>query len=136
MIGFGSQIGTPRKSAISDLWGSVSIAKTSESHATGQCSLWRVWLVVLYAVLMIGGLSQVHHFPNGKPSHPHSTDSECAELSECESEVIAEIAFLATTPDLLMPYIEVPAAPLDIQPSPSFTNRPAARFLLRGPPVA
>ena len=136
MIGFGSQIGIPRNSASADSWAAVAFIKPSRGYATERCSSWHVWLVVLYAVLMIGGLSQVHHFPNGKPSHPHSTDSECAELSECESEVKAEIAFLAMTPDLVMPYIAVPSAPLDIQPSPSFTNLPASRFLLRGPPVA
>ncbi|MHC2066535.1 hypothetical protein ACYFX5_03600 [Bremerella sp. T1] len=99
---------------------------------------WHVLLVVLYAVLMIGGLSQVHHLPNGKPSHPHSTDSECAELSECESasEVKAEIAFLATSPDLVMPYIEVPSARFDIVPTPHYSFLPTTSFLLRGPPVA
>ncbi|MEW4564807.1 hypothetical protein AB1K70_19865 [Bremerella sp. JC770] len=108
----------------------------TEDRLSCQRPVWRAWLVVLYTVLMIGGLTQGYHSPHGKPSHPHSTDSECAELSEFESEVKAEIAFLATTPDLVMPYMEVPSAPLDIQPSPSFANLPTVRFLLRGPPVA
>lgn len=112
------------------------MGKTQSTVLSNRCRPWQAFLVVLYAVVIIGGLSHVHQLPDGKPSHPHSTDSECAELSECQCEVKAEIAFFATTPDLVTPYIEVPSARLDILPTPVISDRVSTTCLLRGPPVA
>ncbi|WP_144973409.1 hypothetical protein [Bremerella volcania] len=114
----------------------MSNGKTKPEVLSSRCQPWQAFLVVLYAVLIIGGLSQIHQLPNGKPSHPHSADSECAELSECQTEVKAEIAFFATTPDLVTPYIEVPSARLDILPTPDVSDRVTTSYLLRGPPAA
>ncbi|PQO25660.1 hypothetical protein C5Y96_22835 [Blastopirellula marina] len=114
----------------------MSSVKPKRPVLSNRCRPWQAFLVVLYAFVIIGGLSHVHQLPNGKPSHPHSTDSECAELSECQSEVKAEIAFFATTPDLVTPYIEVPSARLDILPTPIISDRVTTTCLLRGPPAA
>lgn len=136
MFGFGSQIDMHLESAKAVFGSLLSKSGTKPDYLSSRCQPWRVLLVVLYAVLIIGGLSHTHQLPNGKPSHPHSADSECAELSECESEVKAEIAFLATTPDLVTPYIEVPSARLDILPAPFISHLVTTSCLLRGPPVA
>lgn len=97
---------------------------------------WQICFVVLYAVLIFGGISQVHRAQNGKPAHSHAADSDYAELSENTSEFKAEIARLATVPDLVTPYIEVTSAHFDFFHRPSFSFLPEAAFSLRGPPSA
>ncbi|QDU75779.1 hypothetical protein Pan97_28210 [Bremerella volcania] len=136
MFGFGPQVDTLRRLAKAACGDLLSNGKTKPEVLSSRCQPWQAFLVVLYAVLIIGGLSQIHQLPNGKPSHPHSADSECAELSECQTEVKAEIAFFATTPDLVTPYIEVPSARLDILPTPDVSDRVTTSYLLRGPPAA
>lgn len=136
MIGFGPQVDNLQESAKAASEGLLSSAKTKRSKLSDRCRPWHAFLVVLYAFVIIGGLSHVHQLPDGKPSHPHSADSECAELSECQSEVKAEIAFFAMTPDLVTPYIEVPSARLDILPTLSISDQVTTTCLLRGPPFA
>lgn len=138
MFGFGLQIDKLQETAKAASGGLLSCGKRQPTILSKRCRPWQAFWVVLYTVVIIGGLSHVHQLPNGKPSHPHSTDSECAELSECESEseVMAEIAFFATTPDLVTPYIEVPSARLDILPTVVTSDLVPSTHLLRGPPVA
>lgn len=97
---------------------------------------WQVMLVLLQAVLMIGGLARVHHLSDGKPSHPHSSDSVFAEMMEAEGEVHAEFVFLATAPDLVSPNLEVTSAPLENAPIGDSEFQTPTIVLLRGPPVA
>ncbi|PQO33611.1 hypothetical protein [Blastopirellula marina] len=103
---------------------------------SGICA-WKSILVLLYTAWLIGGLSQTHHLPTGKPSHPHSDDSLCAETSEFENdEVEAEIVYLATAPDLVTPYMQVTSERVVCPPIFHSAYQPSNSLLLRGPPVA
>ncbi|PQO39529.1 hypothetical protein DTL21_01940 [Bremerella cremea] len=85
----------------------------------------------------MGGLTQTHHLPTGKPSHPHSDDSLCAETSEFENdEVEAEIVYLATLPDLVTPVMQVVSERVYCQPVADSVFQTQKSLLLRGPPVA
>lgn len=98
---------------------------------------WKTILVLLYTAWLIGGLSQTHHLPTGKPSHPHSDDSLCAETSEFENEEVqAEIVYLATAPDLVTPYVPVSSERVVSQPIVYSAFQPSTTLLLRGPPAA
>ncbi|MBI1247825.1 hypothetical protein GC197_08240 [bacterium] len=97
---------------------------------------WQTVLVLFYATWMICGLLQVHHHPNGKPCHPHSGDSEYAEMTETEAEVEAEIILLATMPYVMTPFAEVPVYRLVQEPLQCKASLPRSTSLLRGPPVA
>lgn len=96
----------------------------------------RAFLVIFYAVLVVGGLLQTDFARNGKLTSPHSHDSGLAEVSEIEAESKADAKLLTLTPNWTMPTFEVTTnlVVLDLPLAASIEQRTVS--LLRGPPVA
>ncbi|RCS47605.1 hypothetical protein DTL42_13855 [Bremerella cremea] len=115
----------------------MSLRRLEQIGKSSGLGAWKAILVLLYTAWLIGGLSQTHHLPTGKPSHPHSDDSLCAEISEFgHDEVEAEIVYLATVPDRVTPYMQVISEHVVSCPFLYSADQPCNSHLLRGPPVA
>ncbi len=137
MFGYLTQSDSPARSANADRGAHTSLGRLEQIGKSSSLCAWKAILVLLYTAWLIGGLSQTHHLPTGKPSHPHSDDSLCAETSEFENdEVQAEIVYLATAPDLVTPYMQVTSERVFRQPIFNSAFQPQKSLLLRGPPVA
>lgn len=105
-------------------------------HLSDHISPFRAFLVIFYAVLVVGGLLQTDFSPNGKLTSPHSHDSGLAEVSEIEAESKVETQLLTLTPNWTIPTFEVSIAPVTNLQVPVTSTDQHSVFLLRGPPVA
>ncbi len=105
-------------------------------HLSENISPVRAFLVIFYAILVVGGLLQTDFSPNGKLTSPHSHDSGLAEVSEIEAESKVETELLALTPNWTIPTFEVSATPVVSVQIPVTSTDKYSVFLLRGPPVA
>lgn len=94
------------------------------------------FLVIFYAMWVVGGLLQTDLGRTGKPTSPHSQESGLAEVAGFESEGMAELQLFALTTTWVMPVEEVTAMRVlnDRTPVVSILSRTVS--LLRGPPVA
>ncbi|MEW4562439.1 hypothetical protein AB1K70_07930 [Bremerella sp. JC770] len=104
-------------------------------HLSDNISPLRAFLVICYAVLVVGGLLQTDFAPSGKLTSPHSHDSGLAEVSETEAESKAETQLLTLTPNWTMPTFEHAATPVVSERSPATSIKQHTISLLRGPPV-
>ncbi|WDI42843.1 hypothetical protein [Bremerella sp. P1] len=104
-------------------------------HLSDTISPVRAFLVVFYALLVVGGLLQTDFSPNGKLTSPHSHDSGLAEVVEFEGESKSEIQLPTLTPNWTMPTFEVTAT-LVVNDRPQVTSvQQQTVSQLRGPPV-
>ncbi len=94
------------------------------------------FLVIFYALWVVGGLLQTDLGRTGKPTSPHSQDSGQAEIAEFETEGMGELQLFALTTTWVMPVDEVTAIPVINDRSPVVSIQSHTVSLLRGPPVA
>lgn len=137
MFGFPCQSDSATTSVQADSGQIVSLRRLQQIGISSGLGAWKTILVLLYTAWLIGGLSQTHHLPTGKPSHPHSDDSLCAKVTEFgHDEVEAEIVYLATAPDPVTPYMQVTSEHVVCYLSLYCADQPCNSHLHRGPPVA
>ena len=128
--------------------GSTQLASSGAGGRLGRClnsaklslsdniSPVRAFLVVFYAVLVVGGLLQTDFYPSGKLTSPHSHDSGLAEVVEFETESKAETQLLTLTPNCTVATFEVTTTLfVNDRPSANSTGQYTVS-LSRGPPVA
>lgn len=94
------------------------------------------FLVIFYALWVVGGLLQTEHSRSGKPTSPHSYDSGQAEIAEFEAEGEVELQLCALTPTWGMPAFEVASSPVISDRMPEVSAQLYTLSFLRGPPVA
>lgn len=105
-------------------------------HLSDNISPVRAFLVIFYAVLVVGGLLQTDFSLSGKLTSPHSHDSGLAEVVEIETESKVETQLLTLTPNWTMSTFEVTSTLVVSDcPAVSFTRQHTVSCL-RGPPVA
>ena len=105
-------------------------------HLSENISPVRAFLVIFYAILVVGGLLQTDFSPSGKLTSPHSHDSGLAEFSECEAESKVETELLTLTSNWTIPTFEASAAATSSVRVPVTSTDEHSVYLLRGPPVA
>ncbi|RCS41315.1 hypothetical protein DTL42_22380 [Bremerella cremea] len=94
------------------------------------------FLVIFYAMWVVGGLLQTDLGRTGKPTSPHSQESGLAEVVEFESEGMAELQLFALTTTWVMPVVEVTAVQVVNDRTPVVSISSHTVSFLRGPPVA
>ncbi|GAA4423877.1 hypothetical protein [Bremerella cremea] len=106
-----------------------------EANLSNNITPFRAFLVVFYALWVVGGLLQTDFGRTGKPTSPHAQDSGQAEVSEFEAEGKVELQLFALSPTWVVPSFEVAAIPVldDRQPVNSIQLHTVS--LLRGPPA-
>lgn len=107
-----------------------------ESNLSGSITPLHAFLVIFYALWVVGGLLQTDLGRTGKPTSPHSYDSGQAEIAEFESEGMAELQLFALTATWVMPVVEVTVIPVVNDRWPVVSIQSHTVSLLRGPPVA
>lgn len=105
-------------------------------HLSDNISPFRAFLVIFYAVLVVGGLLQTDFSLSGKLTSPHSHDSGLAEVSEIETESKSETQLLTLVPYWTIPTFEVTATQVTSDRTPITSTDQQTISLLRGPPVA
>lgn len=95
----------------------------------------RAFLVIFYALWVVGGLLQTDFAKSGLPVGPHSYDSSLAEFSELDSGSKAEIGLCTVTRTWVIPSFDVAAVPVIDDRMPLNFNQSQTVSLLRGPPV-
>lgn len=106
-----------------------------ESNLSESITPLHAFLVIFYALWVVGGLLQTDLGRTGKPTSPHSYDSGQAEIAELESEGMGELQLFALTTMWVMPVMEVTAIPVVSDRSPVVSIQSHTVSLLRGPPV-
>lgn len=104
-------------------------------HLSDNISPFRAFLVIFYALLVVGGLLQTDFSPSGKLTSPHSHDSGLAEVSESETECKAETQLLTLTPNWTIPTLEITSTPVVSDRAPVISTSQHTASFLRGPPV-
>ncbi|PQO30034.1 hypothetical protein C5Y96_15080 [Blastopirellula marina] len=105
-------------------------------HLSDNISPVRAFLVIFYAVLVVGGLLQTDFSLSGKLTSPHSHDSGLAEVAEIEAESKVETQLSTLTPNWTIPTFEVTST-FVLSDFPAVTvTRQHTVSCLRGPPVA
>lgn len=107
-----------------------------ESNLSESITPLHAFLVIFYALWVVGGLLQTDLGRSGKPTSPHSYDSGQAEIAELETEGMGELQLFALTTTWVMPIAEVTAVPVVNDRSPVVSIQSHTVSLLRGPPVA
>lgn len=105
-------------------------------HLSDNISPVRAFLVIFYAVLVVGGLLQTDFSLSGKLTSPHSHDSGLAELVEIEAESKVETQLLTLTPHWTIPTFQVTSTPVVGDFAAVKVTRQHSVSCLRGPPVA
>ncbi|MHC2067182.1 hypothetical protein ACYFX5_06910 [Bremerella sp. T1] len=136
-MSFPRKLTTISKPTSSEVYGTFGRCRTGlRSNLADNITPLHAFLVIFYALWVVGGLLQTDFSRSGKLTSPHSHDSGLAEVSETEAESKIDVELCTLTPTWSTPCYKVSATPVISDRQPAVCIQFHTVSLRRGPPVA